>query len=428
VTDGARVFLTDPGFRPEPRQFAAALFESGWHYRLHTSFFLGSGSRLPRLADRLPRVGTRVARLTLRRRDPTLDPRRVTSWLFPDLLARSMRRLGAGDALVTTAVNVSFDRFVALFIPRRTDVVVAMQGTALATVRAARRRGARSVVIVNSPDALTVAKSLSEEAERLGLSAREVSRTFQWLGERIRRELAEADLVVANSEFTRRDLVAHGIDAEKVRVVPLGVDTTSFSLGPRTARDDGAATILCVASVGLRKGVVHLARAVDRLCGRGIACGARVYGAVDPSYRPALVPYLETGALELGGFVSHTYLRDVYAQADVFVLPTLSDGFGLVVYEAMACGLPVVVTDCCGAPVIDGKNGLVVPAGDDEALAEAVERLLVDRNFAAEIAAAGLATARAASWSRYRRSVSVEIEALAVGRPRAQRTHRDVAV
>lgn len=428
MTSGLRVFLTDPGFRPEPRQVAAALFESGWRYRLHTSVFVTPGSRLLRLAERLPHGGNGVAHLALRRSDPGLDPSRVTSWFFPDVLARLLRRIGAGDGLVTTAVNVSFDRFAALLVPRGTDVVVAMQGTALATVRAARRRGARTVIIVNSPDALTVAQSLSEEAERLGLSVKDVSRTFHWLGERIRRELVEADLVVANSEFTERDLVAHGIDAEKVRVVPLGVDIASFSPGPQTARDDGAATILCVASVGLRKGVVHLARAVDRLRGRGIVCCARVYGAVDPFYRPALVPYLETGALELGGFVSHTDLRDVYAQGDVFVLPTLSDGFGLVVYEAMACGLPVVVTDACGAPVIDGKNGLVVPAGDDEALAAAVERLLVDRNFAAEIAAAGLATARAASWSRYRRSVSAEIEALATGRPQAQSARRDSAV
>jgi len=424
VTSRSRVFLTDPGFHAESRQVAAALSESGWRYRLHTSVFVTPGSRRLRLAERLPRVGKSLVHLALRRHDPGLDPGSVTSWFFPDVLRRLLRRLGAGDALVTTAVNVSFDRFAALLVPRGTDVVVVMHGAALATVRAARRRGARTVIFVNSPDALTVAKSLSEEAERLGLSVKDVSRTFHWLGERIRRELVEADLVVANSGFTGRDLVAHGVVAEKIRVVPLGVEAALFSPGPRTARDDGAATILCVASVGLRKGVVHLARAVDLLRGRGIACGARVYGAVDPSYRPALVPYLETGALELCGFVSHTDLRDVYARGDVFVLPTLSDGFGLVVYEAMACGLPVVVTDCCGADVIDGHNGLVVPAGDDEALAAAVERLLVDPAYAAQIAAAGVETARAASWSRYRRTVVSEIEALAAGQ--AQRARAKV--
>jgi glycosyltransferase involved in cell wall biosynthesis len=119
-----------------------------------------------------------------------------------------------------------------------------------------------------------------------------------------------------------------------------------------------------------------------------------------------LAPFVQSGALVLHGHVPYDELVGAYQSAEIIVLPTLSDGFGLVVYEAMACGLPVVVTDRCGAAVEDGRSGLVVPHADADALAGALRRLLENPELAQSLGATGLALARGSSWERYREEFS----------------------
>jgi glycosyltransferase involved in cell wall biosynthesis len=195
----------------------------------------------------------------------------------------------------------------------------------------------------------------------------------------------------------------------KVAAVPLGVDLTLFTPSPRRRHEDKPATVLFVGGVAPRKGVIHLARAVDALRREGVPCVLNAYGTGDGAYLRLLAPFIASGAMRLEGFVPHDRLPDVYRAADVFAFPTLSDGFGLVVYEAMACGLPVVVSDRCGAGIRDRVNGLVVPHGDDDALAGAIRCLLEDPRLAQALAAEGLATAREASWARYRKSIVTEV-------------------
>jgi glycosyltransferase involved in cell wall biosynthesis len=78
------------------------------------------------------------------------------------------------------------------------------------------------------------------------------------------------------------------------------------------------------------------------------------------------------------GAVSRDRTEEFYRSADLFVLPTLSDGFALTQLEAMACGLPVIATPNCGEVVTDGVDGLIVPASDANALAEAFQLLIQD--------------------------------------------------
>ncbi|MHB8642688.1 MAG: glycosyltransferase family 4 protein [Gaiellaceae bacterium] len=341
----------------------------------------------------------------------------MTSWVFPDLVGRIVRGLGATSDLVNLIVNVSFDRWVAAVGSRGEDAVVCMTGSALATIRCARREGARAVVIANTPDVATEHRIVAEEEHRLDFAP---GRVRSWaaarLASRIDFELAEADLVLANSDFTRQDLIRAGVPPEKVVAIPLGVDLHRFAPhrsapAPR-AREGEAAIVLYVGGVTPRKGVIYLARAVQLLRKRGVRCELHAYGSGQPRYLRALEPYVGDGSLRLYPFVPNADLADIYRSADVFSLPTLSDGFGLVVYEAMACGVPVVVSDRCGAEVEDGVNALVVEHGSAEALAVALERILGQSTLAAALSRAGLETAGAASWERYRQGVSTHVCAL----------------
>ena len=419
-------FVTDVGFRPEPWRIAVALAGRGWRVRLHTSAYFGRDALLVRAAKLLPPTSRdRAIGFLLRRDEPeldgcrALDRCRVVSWIFPDLLRRGLRRFRVTEEQVIFLSNLSFDRVAALLIPRNTSVVVAMQGTALATIRRGRRLGAKTVVVANSPDALSEHKLVCAEEDRLELERRPVAcAAVERLARRIGRELREADLVLVNSEFSRRDLVAYGLPVGKVVVASLGVDLDRFSPGVRRG---GSGRIVYVGSVQPRKGVLYLARAVEGLRAEGSTCALHVYGSGEGDYVRLLESFVASGTLELHGFVPHSRIAGVLRDADVFAFPTLSDGFGLVVYEAMACGVPVVATDRCGAALKDGVNALVVRHGDAAALKEALRRLLDDPALAASLAAAALETARASSWEQYRMVVASAIETL-TGRPFPRQT------
>lgn len=191
---------------------------------------------------------------------------------------------------------------------------------------------------------------------------------------RLEAELAAADWVLANSERSARSLIEGGVPAERVVTLPLGVDVDRFTPGPGMPRsEDAPPRLLFVGAMIPAKGVDHLlevlgdpglAGATLRLCGHG--------------GDPALVARARaTAGVEVLGAVDRERLAQEYRDADLLVLPSLNDAFGLVAVEALACGTPVVVTTACGvAPLIPDTVGRVVPPGNVTALARAVHELL----------------------------------------------------
>src|SRR5262249_28044346 len=134
--------------------------------------------------------------------------------------------------------------------------------------------------------------------------------------------------------------------------------------------------ILFGGAVELRRGIPYLLEALRLLHTPCIEAKFVVPVALSAA---KLQPYQDVATFL--GPVSRAQMSDLYRRVDLFVFPFLCDGFGLVVYEALASGLPVIVTPNTGADVRDGIDGLVVPIRDVEALAAAVERFLHDREF-----------------------------------------------
>lgn len=177
-----------------------------------------------------------------------------------------------------------------------------------------------------------------------------------------------ADLCIATSSFTKRSLVENGVAAARVAVVPLGVDLDRFRPGERP--QDGVFRVLFVGSPTQRKGIKYLLEAWDRLalphaeliiCGRGFADAALL-----TRHGGRFTQYTD---------VAPEGLVRLYQTADVFCLPSLAEGFGLVILEALACGTPVVTTtSTAGADIIpEGTAGFVIGPGDVDALTERLE-------------------------------------------------------
>jgi len=122
--------------------------------------------------------------------------------------------------------------------------------------------------------------------------------------------------------------------------------------------------------------------------------------------------------MQFHGSVARPELFEAFEAADVLMFPTLSDGFGMVVTEAFARGLPVITTDQAGASdlVEHEKNGLIIPAGDPESVRRALNWCLENRERLGEMRCAALASAKGWQWSDYRRAL---IDAVSTGLTRA---------
>jgi glycosyltransferase involved in cell wall biosynthesis len=176
-------------------------------------------------------------------------------------------------------------------------------------------------------------------------------------------EQGDAIRIIAASSFSKATLVQHGVLEEKITVIPYGVDSDRFADTDRSSRDRPF-RFAFVGLVTARKGVPLLIEAWKTL-GREDA-ELWLIGPVSEAARRA-IPSLP--GLVVKGAVEQSEVANLLQQADVFVFPSFFEGFGLVILEAMACGLPVITTTTTAGPDIltEGENGwLTTPGQIDE--------------------------------------------------------------
>ena len=193
--------------------------------------------------------------------------------------------------------------------------------------------------------------------------------------ERQRQERKLADVIICASTFARNAVAGEMVDTRRVKVVPLGIDLARHSIPDRRHRRHGELRVLFVGNEGLRKGVGYLSKSMSLLNSNSIT--TRVIGdlAISQKGLAELRRYMK-----VLGQVPREEAAIHFAWADVLVLPSISDTFGLVVLEAMAAGLPVIAsTHTCGPDIIrEGTDGYVVPIRDPEAIANCLDRLAGD--------------------------------------------------
>ena len=187
-------------------------------------------------------------------------------------------------------------------------------------------------------------------------------------------EWALADVVMVNSRWTGDALIQQGVPPEKIVVVPLAYESpveTGFL--PRTKQNSEPLNVLFLGQVNIRKGIPYLIEAARLLQRAPIHID--VVGPIGIQDQHVVKA---PSNIRFHGPVPRGKAEDFYKKADVFVLPTISDGFALTQLEAMAHGLPVIATPNCGDVVTDGLDGFLVPARDSAALARSLQTLAED--------------------------------------------------
>jgi len=278
----------------------------------------------------------------------------------------------------------------------------------LETLRVLRERGVLTIVDQIDP-AQVEERLVMEESRRWSgwaLSPDPAPREY-WA--RLGEEWRLADLVLVNSEWSRRALVEQGVAASKIIVVPLAYEPAGPPPQPRPA-SGGTLRVLWLGSVILRKGIPYLLEAARLLVGEDVRFTVAGPLGISREAVAAAPPNVE-----FVGRVTRDQAPALYRQADLFVLPTVSDGFAITQIEAMSFGVPVVATPNCGEVVTPGRDGLIVPARDSRALADVIQTLARDRAALARMSAEAIVKSRSFTLEAFARRIDE-----AVGRQRGE--------
>jgi glycosyltransferase involved in cell wall biosynthesis len=239
---------------------------------------------------------------------------------------------------------------------------------------------------------------------------------YQFLVPRLARA---ARRIITVSEFSKQRIVELcRVPAEKVAVVESGVGS---QFRPHSAEQIDAARarlslpkdyILCVGSLEPRKNLVRLLQAWRHVQPRLDGLSLVLAGAKSHVFRDAGLPE-PPADVHLVGYLSDDLLPAVYAGARMFVYPSLYEGFGLPVLEAMASGVPVVTSDVTALPEVAGDAAVTVDPLSAESIAEGMERLAGNERLRAALVDRGLARASQFSWERAAKETWHVLEAAA---------------
>lgn len=249
------------------------------------------------------------------------------------------------------------------------------------------------------------------------------TRRRQYLKWVVGRSARRAGHVIAVSRSTRDDLIElAGVPEEKISVIPLGVDP---SFQPAASNPDESVPldrrpyILHVGTLEPRKNVDVLVRAFARLReATHLPHALALVGARGWSYEPIFQLVNSLGLEDHVRFVDYVDSADLprwYTDADLFAFPSVYEGFGLPVLEAMACGLPVVTSDSSSLRELAADAALLVEPGSPEALEDAMRRILEDRSLRDRLRAKGLERAAHFSWEVTARETARVYEAVIRG-------------
>lgn len=266
--------------------------------------------------------------------------------------------------------KVTLDYYVSRNMPN-CDVFVGLSSSAILSGEKAHKMGAKYVCDRGSSHIKTQDNLMREEhavwgVPYEGIDPRVIAREES--------EYAAADCITVPSIFSERTFVDQGISAQKIKRIPYGVNLNNFY--PLGEQDPNEFNVLFAGGMSLRKGIPYLLKAFQKL--KHPNKKLVFAGAISPS----LVALMRANKLwdeniSLLGHLQQSQLREQMSKSHVLVLPSIEDGFGMVLAQAMACGCPVIATSNTGAEDIidDGKNGFIVPIRNVSSLAEKLQLL-----------------------------------------------------
>ncbi len=312
----------------------------------------------------------RIKKYLRRRYHPPLDSHQIRTRPLVAVMARVNARLARQEKDRLQKVfwhNEQIDRWVASRLSKLGNLAFGYEGASLYTFRRAKELGLPRVLYQPIACAEKATALLNEE--KLLFPALAETLRYNWFPDQVMNVMHEerhlADAIMCASTFTKQSLVEAGVDAEKIFVEPYGVDQTVFAPSKDKFR---RFSVVWASSYTQTKGIGYVLEALAREPVPGI----ELILAGHPFGIDAVALYEHRIRARHLGHISREELGRVMGRCHVHVFPTLVEGFGRNIIEAMASGLPVITTPNCAGPdlIEDGVTGFIVPIRDVDAICE----------------------------------------------------------
>jgi glycosyltransferase involved in cell wall biosynthesis len=303
------------------------------------------------------------------------------------------------------------DRSVARYLRRAPDrsirAVYSYEDGALESFRTARSQGIASLYHLPIPHWRTTRRILAEEGE-LQPDWAPTMQGLQDSEEKLARkdeEIALADRIVVASTFTKKSL--DGVLDDSSRVITLSYGSPPVRVKrPSSRAPNEPLRLIHVGHLTGRKGVAYLIAALRRL---DAPWQLTLAGTLPSSIPESLAWLLQDPRSKWLGHVPNAAVLEHMSKSHVLVFPSLVEGFGMVIAEAMAAGLPVITTPNTAGPDVlrEGREGYIVPIRDPDAIADRLARLYADEGLRQTMATAALTRAASAGWETYQKKIAV---------------------
>lgn len=328
---------------------------------------------------------------------------RVGAW---GLMSYCLKRLKASPRLERSS-DRSLGRLSARLAKGKRSAILAYSYYASTAFHGGGERNKR-ILFQLHPHPLSVRQLLLEELDMVPAARDslcnelELALPFSEL-EELAGEPQRADAIIAASSFTMRTLVENDCGSKPIRVVPYGVDRTRFPPRKEFGAAAGPLRVMWLGQICQRKGLSYLLDAVRMVSSRQIKVLLRGFGSVDWNL---LNCYRDLAIDVQQGAPRERILQELH-HSDIFALPSLVEGFGHSILEAMSSGLPVITTPhTCGADVVEsGVNGFIVPIRSSESIGHLLDWALVNRSQLIDIGRAATVTASRFTWPAFRAGI-----------------------
>lgn len=372
---------------PHYHHLADALYAAGFLERYITSPALLAGEQAPAWWPEKLRRKLEGRRLN---GVPKASVRQVR---WPEILQRVLPLTGLMSRERADWLNNQlFDRR-SLRLIEDCDVFHFVSSVGLNCALKAKTAGATVICDVRQEHPAFQRRILNEESAIFGVKPKITGFTYE---SKVLEEFELADYIVVPSIHARRTYLEQGVAAEKLLLLPYGVDVERFR---NEGKSDKTFRIIYAGSLTIRKGPQYLLEAFAQMPHDNAELV--LVGPLDPAFEKVLSRF--EGSFRYLGVVPKITLKELYSNSSVFVLPSLADSYSLATLEAMACGLPVIVSENTGAAdaLEHGKEGFIVPIRNADAIREYLERLQRDEDLRREMGARAAVRAREMNWARY---------------------------
>jgi alpha-maltose-1-phosphate synthase len=403
------VLVSHPTGNPNVRGVLRALETSGDLDSFHTAL------AVPRRLASMPLMPTGLKRELGRRVFDEVPAAKTLVHPYREAIRVLANRLGATSLIRHETGYASIDRVygdldraVARYLARPgagIRAVYAYEDGALHSFRAARARDIKTIYDLPTAHWRTIRRILSDERELCpawgatldGLKDSEAKCA------RKDEEIALADHIVVASAFTRKSLTGHFGDSLPIDVIPYGAPSPLISRPSARALEEPL-RLFYAGRLRQPKGVAYLFEALKQA---DFPWALTLAGPKPAETCVALERALDDPRCRWLGAIPHAALLEEMTRAHVFVFPSLIEGFGLVILEAMAAGLPVITTPHTAGPdcITEGVDGFIVPIRDTEAITCRLATLYDDEDRRFAMASAALATAGRLTWERYEQQI-----------------------